>query len=376
MSKEKDPMGWLDKSFNKDITVVIWDDQSEEKEKKFFDYLAKGLRGRGWKVIVTTDKQKTIDIACKGQCDVVVLDLMENEKKVGLDMLKAIRSKKAFLPVVMFSVKTELSDIKGAIRGEVSYYLPRPIDNYHELIRAIEVAIETERTKEKMMNERYYTSVGHLAAGVAHFIKNALWNIGSRAQYMLSKTDKNNEFYELLDTMGRRCDDANKVVIELLNFARRKELKPKKKEVNIIELIHDVLDLLSHECKYFNINVSEKITADKIILLGDEFNLKEVFLNLIKNAIEAMQDGGKLTATVSSKDDRIIISIEDTGEGMDADTMESLFIPFYTTKPTAVGFGLFESHRIIKEHGGIIQVESRKGEGSTFTVELPAKGKP
>lgn len=368
--KNKTP-GWLEKAFNKKLKIIFWDDEAHGKQKELFQKIEEVIENRGWLPTIISDKEKAKLLAIKDHYDVVVLDFLEGAKPIGVELLKSIREAKPFLPVIMFTVVSEMQFIQTNYRGDISYYLTKPIKSYHEIIRAVEVAVEIEKAKEKVFHDKYYASVGELAAGVSHFIKNSLWNIGSRAQYLLNKTDENDEAYELLDVINKRCTDANKVVVDLLNFARRKNQKSRKKETNIVEVIDNVLKFLTHEFKYHNVTVDKKFTGENVIMMGDEFELKEAFLNIIKNAFEAMPAGGTISIEVSSSETMIIIRIFDNGEGMSKETVECLFMPFYTTKTDAVGFGLFEANRIIRHHDGSITPESEPGKGSTFIIEFP-----
>ena len=375
MKEEKEVPGWLDKPFNKKLKILIWDDEAEREEKKRFIDIKKFLERRGWEVIITSDMKKAMLLALENNYDVVILDLLEDGKPVGLDILKVLRSKNPFLPIIMYTIVSEMEAINRAFRGEVSYYLEKPTTSLHEIVRAVEVAIETEKAKEKLLNDRYYSAIGELAGGVAHFIKNSLWNIGSRSQILMGRTEKNEEDYQLLETIKRRTDEANKAVVALLNFAKRKKKKDDRTELNIVELINGILKLLHIELEYCNIKVKKHVEGENVRLTGDEFALKEAFLNLIKNAIEAMPDGGELRFDFSTIDkklkEKIVVKISDTGKGMDKETLDNIFIPFYTTKEDATGFGLFETQKIIQNHGGEILVDSELGKGSTFTVVLP-----
>jgi signal transduction histidine kinase len=356
---------------DKELKVLFWDDEAEGKYETLFTEIRKGFKNYGWDTHIEVKKGKTIKLALSGKFDAVVLDLLENKKPVGLEMLKELRQKRPFLPIVMFTVAAEMKYVDSAMRGDVSYYLTKPNKSYHDVIRAVEVAIEREKAREHLMQDRYFASVGKLAAGVAHFIKNSLWNIGSRAQMLLEKTAESDKTYKLLEIIKKRADDANKVVIDLLNFARRENRQVEKKELNVVKIIGDVLELLDFELDIYNITKDLDISAKEVKLLGDEFELKEAFFNIIKNAIEAMPKGGKLSMEVASTDKSIIIRISDNGVGMSEETLEKLFIPFYTTKENAVGFGLFDTQRIIQKHGGAIEAYSKLGKGSTFTVKLP-----
>jgi signal transduction histidine kinase len=356
---------------NKNLNILFWDDGAHDQYKILFTEIEKGFKKYSWNTRVVTSKEEAIKLALTEQYDAVVLDLLENKKPVGLEMLKELRMKKPFLPIIIFTIAPEMNYVQSAMRGDVSYYLTKPTRSYHDVIRAIEVAIEREKTKERLIHDRYYASIGKLAAGVAHFIKNSLWNIRSRAQMLLEETDESDKSYELLETIKRRSDDANKVVLDLLNFARRENRKDEKKELNVVEIIDDVLKLLDHELELNNISKNKTVGDGDIWILGNEFELKEAFLNIFKNAIEAMQGEGELSIRVEPNHQKIVIRISDKGEGMSKETLENLFIPFYTTKENAVGFGLFDTQRIIQKHGGIIKPESKPGKGSTFIIEFP-----
>jgi signal transduction histidine kinase len=314
-----------------------------------------------------------VKLALEERFDAVVLDLLENGKPVGLDLLKEIRLKRPFLPLVIFTIAPEMKYVQSAMRGDVSYYLTKPVRGYQDVIRAVEVAIEKEKAKERLVKARYLANIGQLAAGVAHFVKNSLWNITSRVQIMLDETDKKDKHYEMLQTIKRRCDETNKFVLNLLQFAQRGQVKDEMKEINIVEVIQDVLKLLDQEMKNAGIEPDIQVIPGEVKLTGNVMELQEVFLNIIKNAIEAMPQGGKLSVNISPGERAIKIGIADTGTGMGPEVLENIFIPFYTTKENATGFGLFDTQRLILKHGGDIKVDSWKGEGSVFTIEIPYK---
>lgn len=360
--------------FNKEKpTIVFWDDDAEGKKELLFTEIKNGLKSYGWNAYIFTDKEEAKKAALKKGIDAVVLDLKENDKPVGLDILTYLREEKPFLPIIMFTMHGDIKYIQSAMKGDVSYYLTIPIKSFHDVIRAVEVAVEREKSKEKLIQDRYFASIGRLAAGVAHFIKNSLWNIGSRAQYLLEKTDKENESYRLIETIKRRSDDANKIVTNLLNFARRKPKKDKREEVNIIGVVDDVLKLVSFECENSGITQKRNITCEEAIIEGDEFELRDAFLNIIKNAIEAMPDGGELLVDAYPKGKGIIITISDTGMGMDEEVSNNLFMPYYTTKEHSAGFGLFDTRRIIHNHNGSIKVVSEPGKGTVVYVIFKRK---
>lgn len=359
------------KFLDRKLNVLFWDDQAYKKQKMLFTEIQMGLKKYGWTAHITEDKEEAKTSAKEKAFDAVVLDLLENDEPIGIEILKYLRKEKPFLPIIMFTIKTELIFVQKAMRGDVSYYLTKPIQSYHDIMRAIEVAIEREKSKEKILHDRYYASVGELAAGVAHFIRNSLWNIDGRCQTLLEKTDKTGEAYKLLETIKRRTGDANKVVVALLNFAKGKKKGTEKRGLNIIKKIRNVLELLSFELKHHKISVQENIECEEFKIDGNEFNIQEAFLNIIKNAIEAMPNGGKLVIGVDTGKRGVEIKITDNGIGMDAEARGNLFMPFYTTKDNSFGFGLFEVKRILDEHDGTINIESEVEKGTTVTITFP-----
>jgi signal transduction histidine kinase len=188
---------------------------------------------------------------------------------------------------------------------------------------------------------------------------------------LLEEVEEKGEAHKLLETIKRRGDEANKVVINLLNFARREVGKHEKKKLKIEAIIVNALEMVDQELNAYNIEKKIKMPKEDIEIFGDEFELKEAFLNLMKNSIEAMPNGGQLSIDVALRNKMIVICISDNGVGMNEETLEKLFIPFYTTKVDSVGFGLFETQRIIQKHEGKIKVNSKLGEGSTFIIEFP-----
>lgn len=359
-----------------DFTVLFWDDEAEGSKRNLFTEIKMGLKKYGWSPIVVTDKEEAMKIAMGDNINAVVLDLKENRKPVGIEMLNYLKKKRPFLPIVIFTIFAEIKHVLTALQEQASHYLISPTKNYFEVIQAVENALEKEKAKESVLNERYFASVGDLAAGVAHFIKNSLWTIQSRAQLLLGQTPEDEEAYGLLSTINQRCDDTNKVVVNLLEFAKGKKQKVEIRELDLCENISSVLELLAQELKFNEIEVKwNKAKNQRFRINGSEFDLKEAFLNLIKNAIEAMPNGGELTLDLSLSGKDIVLVISDTGTGMTDKFRKNLFMPFYTSKPQSSGIGLYVTKKIIQNHEGKIEVDSKLGKGSTFTIMFPTAKK-
>jgi len=246
-------------------------------------------------------------------------------------------------------------------------------------------------TREKEYQSKYNHSkkmatVGALAAGVAHEINNPLTSISGftkglqRRLPILEKTlsdTKDNQalmedFTEYIDTILAECDRCRDIVQGLLTFSPRKKVD--FTPLNMKRIVTGVLRLLRHRFKETP-HVTITLDAEKNLphILGNAAELKQVILNLICNGLDAINGKGYLQLSLSQKEDHIIFVIKDDGYGIDPENMNQLFDPFFTTKPTGqgIGIGLSTCYNIIRQHHGEILVQSKKEEGTTFTVLLP-----
>jgi len=173
-----------------------------------------------------------------------------------------------------------------------------------------------------------------------------------------------------MEIILRESDRLNRIITDFLNYARPRSLAPTR--VNIGELLHQTFALLKHSPEILATqNVVEEIPDTPLITEADEGQIKQVFWNLARNALQAMPDGGTLTASLEKNShSRLRISFSDTGRGMKPDQVEHLFEPFSSTTG-GTGLGLSIVYQIIRDHGGTINVRSREGQGTTITVELP-----
>ncbi|MCP4215514.1 MAG: response regulator [bacterium] len=365
--------------FNKAHPVILfWDDEADTEKELLFTEIRMGFEMYGWKTRITMDREDAQSMALEDDIDAVVLDLKEGDKPVGLDILKYLRMNRPYLPIVMFTVYSDIGYIQDAMKEDVSYYLTVPIRSYHDIIRAIEVAEEREKAKQRLVQDQYFASIGKLAAGVAHFIKNSLWNISSRTQFLLERDVEKEQSQKLLTTIDRRCGDAKKVVDNLLNFASRRPGCDKAlKRLNVNDVLEEVLQLVSFEMVHSGVSLDKNMDFENAFVNAEEFELKEAFLNIVKNAVEAMPQGGTLRVGIQKEDQSdIIVKISDTGVGMSDEILKNIFIPYYTTKGNSAGFGLFDTRRIIHNLKGRIHVESEPGKGTCIKVTIPRATPP
>lgn len=239
--------------------------------------------------------------------------------------------------------------------------------------------IEKETTKAQFEHAAKLASVGELSAGVAHEINNPLAVISEEAglikDLMSPEFGENITFEEIVPHLDNihesvfRCRDITR---KLLSFVRKTDIKLMPHSVN--DLIDEVVDaFLIREMAVSNIEIVKNYQADVPKLITDANQLKQVFLNILTNAVGAITPPGEVSITTSSTDERVSVAIADTGKGITQEQMEKIFMPFYTTKEVGkgTGLGLSVSYNIVRSFGGEILVESIPGKGSVFTVVFP-----
>jgi two-component system NtrC family sensor kinase len=223
-------------------------------------------------------------------------------------------------------------------------------------------------------------SVGELAAGIAHEINNPLAIIAEEVGVLkdsldpelTQEEDEPLDICEHLDAIHQAVFRCRDITRKLLTFVRQTEVRVEPQDLHSI--LDDVLEaMMGNELSISNVSLEKRFDHRILEILTDRNQLAQVFVNLVKNAIDAMPGGGQLTVTTALRDTRAAVSFRDTGCGMPAEHLERVFMPFFTTKDPGkgTGLGLSVSYTIIRSFGGDFYVDSAPGRGSTFTVELP-----
>jgi two-component system NtrC family sensor kinase len=218
-------------------------------------------------------------------------------------------------------------------------------------------------------------SLGTMTSGVAHQLNNPLSNISTSCQILQEEIEESDLKYkkELLRQIEEQVGRAKTMVHSLLEYSRKKEFKSKELSLGI--LVEETIGLIRGDIPS---NVEMKVRIpDTICVIVDKQRMEQAFLNLIKNAIDAIPDEGKISITAREDIENKIaeIIIEDNGIGIEPEQLKKIFEPFFTTKDDekGSGLGLFVAREIIEEHGGFIEVKSTAGEGTTFLIKLPLK---
>lgn len=233
-----------------------------------------------------------------------------------------------------------------------------------------EISEENERLRQEIAQSDRLKAVATLASGMAHEIKNPLTALKTFSEYLPEKKNDPeflDKFSKIVGSEVGRIDD---LVHRLLDFA--KPAPPQLKKTNIHELLDNTLDFLNSKLIKHKISVQKQYSVQSGMLNVDPNQIRQVLLNVLLNAIEAMENDGTLTVrTQAMAHGSLEITIQDTGPGIFPKDLPHIFDPFFTKKEGGTGLGLAITHGIIKEHGGNISVRSKLGEGTTFTIELP-----
>ena len=269
--------------------------------------------------------------------------------------------------ILFFTYRTYLKNVESsAAQAEQAERHVRELSHY---------ITEQERIREQFSQVEKLSALGELASGVAHDFNNTLAGILGRAQLLL-RTDDPEKIRRGLNIIIKTAQDGAKTVKRIQDFARQRRDKDFAR-VSVEQLLFDVSEITrprwKNKSEAANVHISLDINVrSKTRVMGDESELKEVLINMVFNAIDAMPDGGKITLSADDVGESVVISVTDSGIGMSPEVRSRIFDPFFTTKGTAgLGLGLAVSFGIIRRHEATIDVESEVGIGTTFKIKLP-----
>ena len=221
------------------------------------------------------------------------------------------------------------------------------------------------RLKDRM------AAVGELSAGIAHEIRNPLAAIAGSVQVLKSSTSLSSQEQRLMSIVLKESERLNKSIAEFLRFVRPQERQPA--DFDIAATLSETLDLLANSSELRpDHRIKPEIVPPSFLITGDPDQIRQVFWNLARNALQAMPKGGTLVVRTEVNDGAYSIIFKDSGHGMSESDLRKLFTPFRTNFPSGTGLGMAISYRIVQDHGGRIDVESKEGVGTAITVSLPA----
>lgn len=231
----------------------------------------------------------------------------------------------------------------------------------------------TERNdlENQMLTYEKFSAIGKLAAGIAHEIRNPLTSIMGFIKLLLGKSLSPENHIRYLEIVHGELQDLSRLVSDFVHMA--KPSYPEKQEHSLQNIVIDTVQFMTSQANFNNVIITTDLCEPDIILYIDAIQMKQVLINLIQNAIEAMPRGGQvdIQLSIDAELDMAMITIRDYGVGISEEQMDHVFNPFFTTKANGLGLGLSICYRIIENHGGTIQIKKPAGYGTQFTVTLP-----
>ncbi|MFT5356382.1 MAG: two-component system sensor histidine kinase HydH [Polyangiales bacterium] len=317
--------------------------------------------------------------------DAVVLENLERQleehRASGADreaetLFEITQTLAAMNASVCLAIRAEDGSLYGvlALRDErmVDAYSPEEVQLLIGLAAQTATTIENSRLYLRLKERDRLASLGEMAAGLAHEIRNPLGAIKASAQYLTEGQEQEGE--EFLGIIVEEVDRLNRVVSSFLDYARPSSGNPASVDINAV--VERTAQLLRPECQVAEVTLELLLDDELPLVRIDAEQLRQIFLNLVHNAIQAFEGGGGIirlkTTTVTTRRVRnVVISVEDNGPGISAEVVPHLFVPFVTTKDRGTGLGLAISQRIANAAGGRLQVRSQPGKGATFLLTLP-----
>ncbi|MBI3181161.1 MAG: HAMP domain-containing protein [Myxococcales bacterium] len=283
-------------------------------------------------------------------------------------------------------VRTLIEGVSRIGRGDYSAQLGvRGDDEISTLAREfdamarslLEREAQLEEKQEALIRAEQLAAAGRISAQISHEVRNPLSSIGLNVEMLeeqlkrarFDRAEEAREAFDLLASVTREVDRLTEVTEQYLRLARPRSSTLAREDIN--QVLEGVLDFSREELQRSHVEVVRELTADSPKAMADEGQLRQVFLNLVRNSREAMGSGGRLTVRSSAADGQVEVTFRDTGPGMAKEVKERVFEPFFSTKEGGTGLGLAVSRQILQAHGGSIECESTPGSGTTFVIRLP-----
>ncbi|MBC2703321.1 hybrid sensor histidine kinase/response regulator [Desulfobacula sp.] len=390
--------------------ILLIDDDEDIR-----DIMSITLKDAGYSVICAPDGHTGLMLAAREEPQIVITDI----KMPGMSGLEVLEKIKKIKPETEVIVTTGFGDIKKAVKAlqyDASDFISKPVDDaalhmalkrarqryidkkqlsdYTALLERDLKTMEQEVSNQaKLLHREKMVSLGRLAASMVHEINNPLSGILNYIRLMIrisgkdnnlksnltlekrqDQANKFNSYLEIIESETQRCSD---LVSGLLKFSRKTNLE--QKSIDVTDLIQHSLLLCNHKLELSNIVLNVRCNPDVLPVFGDFNQLEQCIINLIFNAIDAMENGGnlKIETGFNPEEKHVFISIKDNGKGISKEDLNFIFEPFFTTKSEGygVGLGLSSAYGIVEKHKGTIVVESRLDHGSEFIIKLPPEKK-
>lgn len=346
--------------------ILIADDNPDNVE-----LLRKRLGSQGYETAAAFDGEEALQAILQETPDLLILDVMM-PKMDGYEVLQRLRQHDDYrnLPVILLTAKKEIPDkLKGLDIG-ADDYITKPF-NPQELLARVKSLLTLREEQQRKSHDERLTALDQMVEGVAHEIRNPVTAIGGFARRLYDRLPDGSpekHYAEVILNESKRLEQMVKQIVEATIISIP---SLRKREIN--EVIHAALAACQERLTEGQVKVHLVLADDIPPLIMDAGNLRRVIAHLISNAITAMPGGGTLTITTARRNHYVQIQVADTGVGIPPKILPHIFDPFFTTKSTGPGLGLAMVHKIIKQHGGQISVETEANKGTTFSILLPLR---
>lgn len=379
----------LENDTGKVVRVLLVDD-----EESFRNAIARRLERRNMVVSQAPDGTSCLEYLGANEADVVLLD-MNMPGMSGIDTFKAINKYHPGLQVIFLTGNAGITEGVEGIKAGAFDYLSKPIEIDHLAgkirqaweLKRLEAAREQDkifrrRLEKRMIHTQRLASLGTMSTGIAHEINNPLAIIKESAGFMrmvlegAGQIPEKEMLFKGLDKIEKSVDRARRITHQLLGYVRKHghELTP----VDIRQLTEDTVVLIKQKTQAKKVSVQWDIAPkEPMLMYTDPFQVRQVLINLLENAVDAVETGGQIRLSLTRKDQSVCLQVRDNGSGIAPENMAKIFDPFFTTKPnvseneSGTGLGLFVAHKIMSGLSGSIHVESEPGHGATFSICLP-----
>ncbi len=370
----------------RNIRLLLVDDEAD-----FRGTLAKRLLKRGIAAHQAGQGEACLALLANHPMDVVVMDVKMPGMN-GIDALHHIRERHTETEVILLTGHADTRDGVEGIKAGAFDYLTKPVEFDHllsKIIQAydkilgkkqkIEAVAYKARIEQQMIATERLAALGTLAAGVAHEINNPLAIIKEAAGYLSSLLQKREltdmprkaVFEKVLQKIETSVKRARIITHQLLGNVRKSESI--LAEVDVIQLVEETIQLVRREAEDKDIAVALQAADGLKPIWADPNQIRQILINLLSNAIQATPEEGRIAIQVESTDGGISIAVIDNGAGIPKENLEKIFEPFFSTKSPGegTGLGLFVTREIVDKFGGTVEVVSRMGHGTQFTVQIP-----
>ncbi len=348
--------------------ILIIDDNLDTVE-----LLRKRFRAQGYVTDEAYDGIQGLEKIHHFEPDLIILDVMM-PKMDGYEVCEALSNDETakHIPIIMLTAKSNVPDkVKGLDIG-ADDYITKPFD-YKELEARVRSLLAKKLESSEMAEQEKFTALDHFLDEVSHEVRNPLVAIGGFARRVRKNLPEGSKNQEYMDIILQNVEVLEKMVHKLISL--KSATLCYRESSNINEIVTNALSTFNHEIKTKGITLVTHFMENPPLICADQENITMTIAHIIENAIEAMDGAEKRTLTITTgvNEGYFEILIADTGKGINKEKIKNIYDPFFSSKTYGPGFGLTFALKTVRSHKGIIDVESKEGEGTSFMIRLPIR---